>query len=610
MCGIFGVVGNIDRGLAESCRDLLAHRGPDGAGLWQGEGVTLGHRRLSILDLSERGDQPMAYADGRYHVVYNGELYNFVEIRSDLESLGHSFSSDSDTEVLLAAYVQWGPECQDRFNGMWAVAIWDAVDRTLFLARDRFGKKPLFYARTRHGFVFASEMKALMPLLDQVVSHPELTRSSRRIMHYEATDECLIQGISRFPAGHWGIFREGSLSLTRWWNTMDHLMDVPDTHVERAELFRELFLDACRIRMRSDVPIGSALSGGLDSSAVICSVAHIAANSSTERASADFQHAFNAGFPGTPLDESVYAKRVADYLGIPLTSMAVDPVEGLDGFFNHLYLFEEIHLTSPIPLMLTYGAIRHGGIKVSLDGHGADECFAGYLFNVKEALADAGLNLRAAKGIVDAFYNGRPKSTQFPLPPRWKFVADFHLGRLRGKGAVVSRDMDHPRWQELDHLTRVLYVAAHETILPTLLRNFDRYSMANGVEIRMPFMDHRIVSLAFSLAWDDKVRGGFTKAVVRRGLGEIMPEDIAWRRAKIGFNSPIVDWMKGPLREFFMDEVSSIAFSACDLVDKETARSRLQAVMDDPDATYAQGEAAWTALVPYFWEQALLKGRR
>ena len=244
----------------------------------------------------------------------------------------------------------------------------------------------------------------------------------------------------------------------------------------------------------------------------------------------------------------------------------------------------------------------------------SDECFGGYLFNAKEALADAGLNYRAARGVVDAFYNGRPKSTQFPMPPRWKFVADFHRDRLvntlTGRGGVVCRDSDHPRWQELDHLTKVLYVSTHETILPTLLRNFDRYSMANGVEIRMPFMDHRIVSLAFSMAWDDKVRGGYTKAVVREGLSGIVPADIIWRRAKIGFNSPIVDWMQGPLKEFFLDEMHSTAFAQSDLVNQELARTRLMGVIENADATYAQGEAAWTAMLPYFWEQAMLKGRR
>ena len=613
MCGIFGVVGDVPRELALACRDRLAHRGPDGAGLWAAPGVTLGHRRLSILDTSEGGSQPMAHPSGRYHMVYNGEVYNFVELRRELEALGERFSGASDSEVLLAAYARWGPACLERLNGMWALAVWDAEDHSLFLARDRFGKKPLFHAETPYGFAFASEMKALLPLLPSVEPNPDLLRSSRRIMSYEGGEECLIRGIRRFPAGHWGRLSGGRLRLTRWWNTLDHLVSLPRSHEERAELLRETFLDACRIRMRSDVPIGSALSGGLDSSAVTCALAHAADRGTTARAAKDHRHAFCAGFPGTPLDETPYARRVAEHLGIPLTVLELDPARNPGDLFEQMRLFEEYHLSLPLPFMRTYRAVKDHGISVSLDGHGADECFAGYLFHVVEALADAGLRPGAVRGIVEAFRRGRPASPQFPLPSPLALVGGYHRRRLaallRGRAGVPSRDAGHPAWRRLDHLTRVLYQATHETILPTLLRNYDRYSMASGVEIRMPFMDHRVVALAFSMPWSDKVRGGYTKAVVRSAVSGFVPDDIAWRRTKIGFNPPVVDWMQGPLRRFLLDETHSAAFDACDLVDQDTARARLHAVLDAEQATYAQGEAAWTAIAPYFWEQAVIKGR-
>ncbi len=177
MCGIFGYVGRIETAKAEKCLSTLTHRGPDGWGLWSGDGVTLGHRRLSILDLSENGKQPMTYGDGRYWITFNGEIYNFLEIREELRALGHRFVSESDTEVILAAYAQWGDECLPRFNGMWAFAIWDTLERTLFLSRDRFGKKPLFYAELPNGdFAFASEMKALLPLLPSAQPNRELIR--------------------------------------------------------------------------------------------------------------------------------------------------------------------------------------------------------------------------------------------------------------------------------------------------------------------------------------------------------------------------------------------------------------------------------------------------
>ncbi len=609
MCGIFGLIGHLDLETATLCRDRLAHRGPDAAGLWQGPGITLAHRRLAILDLSDRAAQPMTSACKRFHMVYNGEIYNFVELKAELEAHGHHFRTESDSEVLLAAFVQWGAACLERLNGMWAVAIWDERERTLFLARDRFGKKPLFTARTKNGFAFASEMKALMPLLDEIIPHPELTRSSKRIMSYEGTCECLIQGIERFPAGHWGQVRQGKLRLTRWWCTLDQLIDTPKSFDEQAELFQETFMDACRLRMRSDVPLGTALSGGLDSSGVICALSHIAAHSPTARGSNDFQHAFTASFPGTAQDETPQAKRVANHLNIPITCLDIDPRQTLDRFFEFTWLFEELHLTPVLPFMLTYGAMREHGITVSMDGHGADECFSGYLFDTRQALTDAGANPLQINNVLKAWYGGKPRSPRFPLPPRWQFIRDFHRERRAGL-AVQSKDKNHPRWAGLDHLTRVLYVSTHETILPTLLRNYDRYSMASGVEIRMPFMDHRVVALAFSLPWTSKVRAGFTKAVVRKGLSSLVVPDIVWRKTKIGFNSPIVEWMQGPLKEFFADEISSQAFRESEVANQKLAQERFAGVLANPNATHDQGQAAWTALAPYFWEQAVLRGRR
>jgi asparagine synthase (glutamine-hydrolysing) len=279
MCGIFGVVGQVDRMLAEACVRRMAHRGPDGEGLWHTAEVTLGHRRLSILDLTAQAAQPMSYANGRYHITYNGEIYNFLEMRGELENSGHCFSSDSDTEVILAAFMEWGEACQLRFNGMWAFAIWDNQEKSLFLSRDRFGKKPLFYAWLPEAkFTFASEMKAIFPLLDEVRANTSLVRDTSRIFLYESTDECVIEGIKRFPAGHSGWLRNNRLEIKRWWCTLDHLLEAPEKYEDQVEQFRELFLDACRLRMRSDVPLGTALSGGLDSSATISAMAHIASH--------------------------------------------------------------------------------------------------------------------------------------------------------------------------------------------------------------------------------------------------------------------------------------------------------------------------------------------
>jgi asparagine synthase (glutamine-hydrolysing) len=615
MCGIFGHVGFIESRLAQICTDTLAHRGPDGAGLWHTPEVTFGHRRLSILDLSENAKQPMSYADERYHITFNGEIYNFLEIRAELESKGCHFHSQSDTEVVLAAFAVWGESCQQRFNGMWAFAIWDTQQRALFLSRDRFGKKPLFYSVvTNGGFAFASEMKAFFPLLAEVRPNNVLVMNTRRIFTYETTDECVIEGIQRFPAGHCGWLREGKLEKSRWWHTLDHLVPVPSLYKEQVEQFRELFLDACRLRMRSDVPLGTALSGGLDSSATISAMAHIARHGKTPRMGESWQHAFVASFPGTPLDETKYARMVTYHLGIDATVIEIDPLQAISDLDRYLYLFEDLYITSPIPFMLTYGAVKAHGTTVTLDGHGADELFAGYNFDYLVALRDAGWNIKQAYEIVGTHYDGLPQDAkQFAkMPSRSRFIAEYHARRiarkfLRPNNIHVSRDAHHPKWCSLDHLNKQLYISTHETVLPTLLRNYDRYSMANGVEIRMPFMDHRIVTLAFSLPWTAKVRGGFSKAIVRDAMAPYMPQEVTYRKTKIGFNSPIVDWMKGPLKSYFLDTISSQSFRDSTLIDPQEVERAVRYVIDFPEAKFYDGERAWTLLTPYLWEHAVLK---
>ncbi len=613
MCGIFGFVGDLPKGKADACLDTLAHRGPDGRGIYQAEGITLGHRRLSILDLSERGRQPMSTPDGRYWITFNGEIYNFVEIRKELSGK-YDFRSDSDTEVILAAFQTWGETCLHRFNGMWAFAIWDAVEKRTFFSRDRFGKKPLFYAALPGGFAFASEMKALLPLLASASPNEALIRDRRMMFSYEATDQCLIQGIQRFPAGHSGWLREGSLKLTRWWNTLDHLPEIPASYEGQVARFRELFIDACRLRMRSDVPLGTALSGGLDSSATISSMAHLAKAGGTERMGQSWQHAFVASFPGFANDEVVFARQVADHIGIPATVITINPLDAIGKLGEYFRLFEEIYLTSPIPFMLTYGAIKAAGITVTLDGHGADELFGGYGFDYLNAMRDAGPFTGKNRDVLDTYYSSIiPDSGQFSgLPPKALFSLRWHARdaakRLLGRGKVASAESGHPRWKTMDHLNRILYVSSHETILPTLLRNYDRYSMAGGVEIRMPFMDHRLVAFAFALPWEAKIRNGFSKAIVRDAVADLMPASIAYRKAKVGFNSPIVDWMKGPLKPFFLDVLESAAFKSCALIDAPAVAEKVRTVIREPGVRFLEGEAAWTALTPYFWEQAFLKG--
>ncbi len=503
------------------------------------------------------------------------------------------------------------------FNGMWAFAIWDNERRTLFMARDRFGVKPLYYTFLDAGkcsIAFASEMKALMPLMDNVRPNRAIVSDPDRIVYYESTEECVIEGIFRIPAGCCATF-DGKLSITRYWNTLDHLMDLPETYEEQVELCREIFLDACKIRMRSDVTIGTALSGGIDSSATICAMAHLAGSEADARMNKDWQHAFVATFPNTTLDESVYARKVTDHLGIDSTFVEIDPVKAIDKLGEYVYLQEDVYLTSPIPMMLLYGALRSHGTIVTIDGHGADELFGGYTFDFVKALADARTK-EEKDTVITAYIESFPKDgsnmsikrpTSFGVKldqTRRKLIDLKNSGKQPYRKVRAASD---PRYKAMDTLGKTLYVSSHETILPTLLRNYDRYSMANSVEIRMPFMDHRMVALGMSLPWTSRLHGGYSKSIIRDAMAPYMPKEITYRRTKIGFNTPIVEWMQGPLKEYFTDIADSSSFRECDLIDSENVKRQITEVITNKDATFAMGENAFRSLYPYLWEQNFLK---
>ena len=620
MCGIFGVINKkIDTELAKKCLDTIIHRGPDAEGLWQEDGVTLGHRRLSILDLSENGKQPMAYADGRYMLIFNGEVFNFIEVRNELESFGYTFRSDSDSEVILAAYDKWGGACVNKFNGMWSFLIYDREKKTTFLSRDRFGVKPLYYTvldSESNAYAFGSEMKVLMPLIDNPHANRAIVSDANRIVYYESTEECVIEEIKRFPAGCNGVLDENGLKITRYYNTLEHKVDVPDTYEEQVEVMRELFLDACRIRMRSDVTIGTALSGGLDSSATICAMSHLSKNSS-DRMNNDWQHAFVATFPGTTLDESVYAKQVTDYLGIDSTFVEINPLNAIGKLDDFVYKFEDVYLTSPIPMMLLYGALRENGTIVTIDGHGADELFGGYTFDFIHALDDARTK-EERDMILTAYIDSFPHdNSNIGLNASKNKVYFNYLKRClkdkikksSGASYMNVRAASDDNYKRLDALNKILYASSHETILPTLLRNYDRYSMANSIEIRMPFMDYRVVEFAMSIGFRSKLHGGYSKSIIRDAMAPFMPESIAYRKTKIGFNTPIVEWMQGPLKEYFLDKINSTDFENCSFINKDKVKAEVLNVINNPSATFADGEKAWSDFYPYLWEQNFFRKR-
>jgi asparagine synthase (glutamine-hydrolyzing) len=595
MCGILGVAGKVDQHSFKTCLDTIIHRGPDGYGIWSDNQVTLGHRRLAIIDLSDNGKQPMHVLD-RYVITFNGEIYNYLEIKKELEKKGAHFFSASDTEVLVQAYHIWGQDCVNKFNGMWAFAIYDRNERTIFLSRDRMGKKPLFYILKNEFFAFASEMKALYPLLDHMQINYELVEKAKQnVFCYENTPHCLIKGINRFPAASNGLYQK-DLKIYKYWEPLETLIQVPKKYSDQVDMFRELFIDACRIRMRSDVPVGTALSGGLDSSATISTMSYVANNVHADDYSKDWQHAFVASFPGSEIDETKYAKQVVDYINIPATYLEIDPLKNIEKLDYYTYLFEEFYLTSPIPFIQLYGEVKKHGTTVTLDGHGSDELFGGYPFDIYEKIKDDYPNIFEMNRTIKTYLDS--KKEPYSAWSSWRHT--LHHFR-RGNPQIESK---------LGAFNAQLFKSSFESALPTLLRNYDRYAMINSVEIRMPFLDHRIVSFAFSLPANAKVRNGYTKAIVRDAMKGLMPDAIAYRKDKIGFNSPFSDWLRGKLKPWINDVIHSKDFRESQLIDQKEVITNVKNVIEAPVSNYQAGEKAWVSLMPYFWEKSLQYAKR
>jgi asparagine synthase (glutamine-hydrolysing) len=584
MCGIAGIVDLQGRTVApdaiERLTGLIAHRGPDGAGFWFSDDkrIALGHRRLAIIDPGVRGNQPMISGDGRYVIVYNGEVYNFLELRGELEALGIQFRTESDTEVILAAWQAWGPDMLLRINGMWAFAIADKVSGDVFLARDRFGVKPLLYSVSDGRLVFASEMRALIRC--RLVSADIDVDVARRIMvdafNIEGSERTLHREIRRLQGGHYLWIKGGRTSLTRWWRTVDHLPQLPPTEVERVERFGEIFRDAVALRMRSDVPIGTCLSGGFDSSAIICTMSDAEKTGMGPRGNHAWRHAFVASFPGSPNDERPQAEEAAAWAGVDPTILQIGVDDALRDFDRVLEDMDDVYIGLPTAVWLIYRELRRRNVLVSLDGHGADELMGGYLQEGKTW----GFELRnLLSGVVS----------------RWQFLARaVDLGRAASikrsghfflRGGLFALPAPLPVVGDGDRLPREwgsfnrrLYRMLHGTVLPTILRNFDRLSMAHGVEVRMPFLDWRLVTYTVALPEETKYAGGISKLIARRAMAGRMPESIRAGKRKVGFNSPMPEWLNGPLSDWTASLLAKPVAAFAELVDESALEKAVLAL--------------------------------
>jgi asparagine synthase (glutamine-hydrolysing) len=622
VCGLCGVVAlgrPPEVETAERMARELDHRGPDGDGLFHAGGVALGFRRLAIIDLSEAGRQPFASEDGRLQLVHNGEVYNYRELRRELEARGHRFRSATDTEVILAAYREWGERCVERFNGMWAFALWDGERQRLLCSRDRFGVKPFYYRYDRGRFVFASELKAFR-------ADPEtrLAPNRRAVREYleqgyvDHTDETFFSGIVRLPPAHSLTLDADGLRLWRYWRLEPR--DPPER--DPAAAVRELFFDSVRLRLRSDVPIGTCLSGGIDSSSIACAVDHLLrTEAEAAKPIGEGQRTFTAYFDEPGFDERPYAEAVVERTGASprwISFTDADLVDSLPAIVETQD--EPFGSTSIVAQWYVMREARRAGLKVMLDGQGADEIFAGYHGYFGPFFADLLVrgrlgDLRRELGAYRTVHGASAARTAVALarpfvPERARWLA---RGHVRGGASLVHADLRGLAPSAAangspygDRLRRQLHLILTRRGLPELLRYEDRNSMAHSLEARVPFLDYRLVELLFSLESRELIEQGKTKVVLRRALGDLLPPAVRDRVDKLGFVTPEARWLRGRLGALAADVFASRPFAERGFVDATAARRRLER---HRRGELQAGFELWRALNVELWARTFLDGR-
>lgn len=580
MCGIFGLIGKADPELGERIAQCLHHRGPDDHGVWTstvGTPVTLVNTRLAIIDLSPLGHMPMTTMRGDVWIAYNGEVFNFAETRAELVKRGHTFRSNSDTEVIANAYEQWGDECVHRFRGMFAFLIWDVKNQRLFAARDRLGIKPLYWAETPHGLLLGSELKAL---LATSFIKPELNLEA--LQHYLAfysvpTPLTMLAGVNALPPGHCLSWDAGvrRVTVSQYW-------DVPPARPLRADEveikneLRRLLEESIRLRMIADVPVGAFLSGGVDSSAVVGLMTRIAG----ERL-----QTFSIGFEaeGQRLDERSYAQIVARRYNSDHTEVVVTGQQVADELDRIIWAMDQPTGDGLNTYLVSQATAKH--VKVALSGLGGDELFAGYpQFKLLKQAADYDPLWRTLPNPVRAFMavGARTASAATGRPGfsgAVAFAEDDFLGRYSRtrilfneearsrllpphvRGALgntrPSRKLleQFIRADEPEVIDRVTRLELKNYMAHTLLRDTDAMSMAHSLEVRVPLIDHKLVEFVTTIPANLKLRNGQPKYLLTAALADVLPPEVIKRR-KQGFEMPVAAWMRGPLRPA-LDEVFS-----------------------------------------------------
>ncbi len=548
MCGIFGLVnktGPVDVRQVNELTDIVAHRGPDGRGVRVNGKVGLGHRRLAIIDRTDDGAQPMRDSLLPIWITYNGEIYNYLELRAELKALGHVFHTASDTEVLLAAYIRWGERCLDRFNGMWSFAIHDERDNTLFCARDRFGVKPFYFANTAAVFAFGSEIRQLLPLVGHSIADDDLVRDFLVCGLTDHTNRTFFKGIEKLPPGHKMRVdvSTGRIAIERYYSLAPRAAVTDERDAARS--LAELLDDATRLRLRSDVRVGTCLSGGLDSSSVATLAAKRYAATSNERF-----FAITAVSEQAANNEEAYAADVV--AKAELNWLRTKPsYEDFASTAEALLDVQEEPFGGP-SIMMQYEVMktaRANGVIVLLDGQGGDETLLGYHRYYAAWLRDR-LDHAGIGGFLSAFRAATQAGVSARRLLMYLFGASSAALRAafyRWQYAFLKRP-DLPEClrrfaRETRDAQQMQVLEITETNLPMLLRFEDKNSMRFGIETRLPFLDYRFVEFALSLPTGIKLNHGWTKWPLRAAMQEALPASISWRKDKIGFAAPDQIWL-------------------------------------------------------------------
>ncbi len=570
MCGISGIINkNNKKVLKEEIKkinDLISHRGPDDEGFFFGDNFAFGHRRLAILDLSNDGHQPMHYLD-KYTITYNGEIYNYLELREELIKEGYTFISNTDTEVILASYDKWGENCVNKFNGMWAFAIYNKEKNIIFCSRDRFGIKPFYYTEIDGKFIFGSEIKQLLPFFQINFVNTKVLMDYLILGYEEHTNETFFKNIYKLEQSHILIYdlETHIIQIKKYYDITKDYSKSNDKEKEAIEIYKKFFFESIKLRLRSDVKVGTCLSGGLDSS----SIAAIASGFYNQISDKKFV-AIHAKSMESYNDESLFARKVADHCDLDLK--IVEPTfEDFKNSIDDIIETQEEPFGSP-SIVMQYFVMKKAKDEqctVMLDGQGGDETLLGYeryypaylkSLSFQKALTDLFLSIKNSKltlkqliGYILYFTNY--KIRLFRLQKKYNFIKKEYIN-------IISTDILKNSSESYLDIYQLQYSEIYFTQLPHLLKYEDKNSMIHSIETRLPFIDFKVLETALSLNNKFKIYQGWTKYILRKVVERILPKEIVWRKNKFGFEAPTATWIGMLENEMKKTIYSSILLSS------------------------------------------------